>query len=121
MQLYSSELQSELNAAAVGLNTASSEVVQTVDRPVALGDSSRQFGDAFNRLLGVSMEMAGRTEVRRVSNKFSCGVPQDTILSPFLFVLMVLTWYGQEKGLIYRQSDGTNSILRIIAGSSIIL
>lgn len=69
--MYSSELQSELNAAAVGLNTASSEVVQTVDRPAALGDSSRQFGDAFNRLLGVSMEMAGRTEVRIAAEQVS--------------------------------------------------
>lgn len=62
--LFRSELQTELNAAAVGLNTASSDVVQNVERPAALASTSAHFGDAFNRLLGVSMEMAGHTEVR---------------------------------------------------------
>lgn len=57
------ELQTELNAAAIGLSTASSDVVQAVEQPDALADSGRHFGQAFNRLLGVSMEMAGQTEV----------------------------------------------------------
>ncbi|KAJ2939257.1 hypothetical protein O0L34_g13352 [Tuta absoluta] len=71
------ELQSELNAAAVGLSSASSEVVSTVDRPAALADSSTQFGDAFNRLLGVSMEMAGQTEVC-VAMSWSASAPPDS-------------------------------------------
>ncbi|XP_047524858.1 talin-1 isoform X1 [Pieris napi] len=58
-----SELQTELNAAAVGLSTASSDVVSSVEQGT-LSASGRHFGDAFNRLMGVSLELAGQTEAR---------------------------------------------------------
>lgn len=57
------ELQQELNSAAVNLNDASTEVVTSVRSSSKLAESSKTFGNAFNDLMGVSMEMAGQTKV----------------------------------------------------------
>ncbi|KAL0859340.1 hypothetical protein ABMA27_011134 [Loxostege sticticalis] len=75
------ELQTELNSAAVELNTASSEVVGGVDRPSSLAASGKQFGDAFNRLMGVSMEMAGRTEDRETQSLMVTSMKSVTVNS----------------------------------------
>lgn len=56
-------LQAELNAAAAALSGAATQLVGAVERPAALAAGAQHFGDAFNCLLGVSMEMAGHTEV----------------------------------------------------------
>lgn len=58
------ELQQELNTAAVNLNDASSEVVTSIRSSSKLAESSKNFGNAFNDLMGVSMEMAGQTKVK---------------------------------------------------------
>ncbi|KAJ8935035.1 hypothetical protein NQ314_013060 [Rhamnusium bicolor] len=55
------ELQQELNTAAANLNEASSSVVQSVNSPVQLASTSKDFSAAYLELLTVSMEMAGQT------------------------------------------------------------
>lgn len=55
------QLQQELNNAAANLNEASTEVVTSVESPVQLASSSKEFGAAYHDLLNVSMEMAGQT------------------------------------------------------------
>lgn len=61
--MFCRELQSELNSAAVDLSSAAAQLVGGVERAPTLAACSQHFGDAFNSLLGVSMEMAGQTEV----------------------------------------------------------
>ncbi|KAH9632860.1 hypothetical protein HF086_013647 [Spodoptera exigua] len=75
------ELQSELNAAAVGLSSAASDVAQSVDSPPALAASGAAFGGAFNRLLGVSMEMAGHTEDRDTQTLMVSSMKSVTVNS----------------------------------------
>ncbi|XP_049817811.1 talin-2 isoform X3 [Aethina tumida] len=54
------ELQKELSDAAAHLNETSSVVVSSVKSPVQLASSSKDFSNAFNDLLQVSLEMAGQ-------------------------------------------------------------
>lgn len=61
-----SQLQQELNVAAANLSAVATETVQAVHSPPQLGDTSKQFGRAYNELLGVSMEMAGQTTVCKI-------------------------------------------------------
>lgn len=56
------ELQQELNTAAANLNEAGSEVVVSVQNPLQLSSSSKDFSSAFHDLLTISMEMAGQTK-----------------------------------------------------------
>ncbi|XP_066142630.1 talin-1 isoform X3 [Euwallacea fornicatus] len=55
------ELQQELTTAAANLDQASAGVVHSVDNPIQLASSSKDFSSAFYDLLRVSMEMAGET------------------------------------------------------------
>ncbi|XP_028167577.1 talin-1 isoform X13 [Ostrinia furnacalis] len=75
------ELQSELNTAAVELNTASSDVVGGVDKPQQLRASGRQFGEAYNRLISVAMEMAGQTEDRETQTLMVTSMKSVTVNS----------------------------------------
>ncbi|XP_049882474.1 talin-1 isoform X3 [Pectinophora gossypiella] len=113
------ELQSELNAAAVGLSSASSEVVQSVERPDSLARSSRQLGDAFNRLLGVSMEMAGQTEDREtqslmVSSMKSVTVNSSKLLGTAKSVSQDLTRPNAKNQLAAAARAVTESINRLV-------
>ncbi|CAK1549078.1 unnamed protein product [Leptosia nina] len=74
------ELQTELNAAAVGLSTASSDVVSSVEQGT-LSSSGRHFGDAFNRLMGVSLELAGQTEERESRSEMIRSMKTVTVNS----------------------------------------
>ncbi|XP_037872842.1 talin-1 isoform X5 [Bombyx mori] len=75
------ELQVQLNSAAAGLSQASSAVVQSVDDPRTLADSSHSFGQAFNNLLGVGMEMAGQTEDRETQSLMVNSMKSVTVNS----------------------------------------
>ncbi|KAJ8706954.1 hypothetical protein PYW08_011088 [Mythimna loreyi] len=113
------ELQTELNAAAVGLNSASSEVVQNVERPAALASTSAHFGDAFNRLLGVSMEMAGHTEDRdaqtlMVSSMKSVTVNSSKLLGTAKSVSQDLTRPNAKNQLAAAARAVTDSINRLV-------
>ncbi|CAG9763893.1 unnamed protein product [Ceutorhynchus assimilis] len=55
------ELQQELATAAANLDQASAGVVHSVQNPVQLASSSKDFSLAFHDLLQISMEMAGET------------------------------------------------------------
>ncbi|KPJ17353.1 Talin-1 [Papilio machaon] len=114
-----SELQSELNAAAVGLSTASSDVVQAVEQPDALADSGRHFGQAFNRLLGVSMEMAGQTEDREsqatmVSSMKTVTVNSSKLLGTAKSVSQDLTRPNAKNQLAAAARAVTESINRLV-------
>ncbi|XP_026736413.1 talin-1 isoform X1 [Trichoplusia ni] len=113
------ELQSELNAAAVGLNSASSEVVESVERPAQLGASSQDFGHAFNRLLGVSMEMAGQTEDRdaqtlMVSSMKSVTVNSSKLLGTAKSVSQDLARPNARNQLAAAARAVTDSINRLV-------
>nr|XP_049697831.1 talin-1 isoform X25 [Helicoverpa armigera] len=113
------ELQSELNAAAVGLNTASSDVVQAVERPAALAASAAHFGTAFNRLLGVSVEMAGHTEDREaqtlmVSSMKSVTVNSSKLLGTAKSVSQDLTRPNAKNQLAAAARAVTDSINRLV-------
>ncbi|XP_047038268.1 talin-1 isoform X10 [Helicoverpa zea] len=113
------ELQSELNAAAVGLNTASSDVVQAVERPAALAASAAHFGSAFNRLLGVSVEMAGHTEDREaqtlmVSSMKSVTVNSSKLLGTAKSVSQDLTRPNAKNQLAAAARAVTDSINRLV-------
>ncbi|CAG9573830.1 unnamed protein product [Danaus chrysippus] len=56
-----SELQTELNSAAVELNSASARVAEG-GAPEALPPAAEDYLTAFDRLIAVGLEMAGRTE-----------------------------------------------------------
>ncbi|XP_013143136.1 PREDICTED: talin-1 isoform X2 [Papilio polytes] len=114
-----SELQSELNAAAVGLSSASSDVVQAVEQPDALADSGRHFGQAFNRLLGVSMEMAGQTEDREsqatmVSSMKTVTVNSSKLLGTAKSVSQDLTRPNAKNQLAAAARAVTESINRLV-------
>ncbi|XP_037295734.1 LOW QUALITY PROTEIN: talin-1-like [Manduca sexta] len=113
------ELQTELNSAALGLNSASSEVVQSVDEPAALADSSQHFGQAFNRLLGVSMEMAGQTEDREVQSMMVNSMKSVTVNSSKLLgtaksVSQDLTRPNAKNQLAAAARAVTDSINRLV-------
>ncbi|XP_075988130.1 talin_middle and talin-RS domain-containing protein rhea isoform X2 [Anticarsia gemmatalis] len=113
------ELQSELNAAAVGLSSASSGVVGAVERPAALPQSAQHFGDAFNRLLGVSMEMAGQTEDRdaqtlMVSSMKSVTVNSSKLLGTAKSVSQDLTRPNAKNQLAAAARAVTESINRLV-------
>ncbi|XP_022816800.1 talin-1 isoform X8 [Spodoptera litura] len=113
------ELQSELNAAAVGLSSASSEVVDRVDRPADLAAAGAGFGDAFNRLLGVSMEMAGHTEDRdaqtlMVSSMKSVTVNSSKLLGTAKSVSQDLTRPNAKNQLAAAARAVTESINRLV-------
>ncbi|CAG4949257.1 unnamed protein product [Parnassius apollo] len=113
------ELQTELNAAAVGLSTASSDVVQAVEQPEALADSGHQFGQAFNRLLGVSMEMAGQTEDREaqatmVSSMKTVTVNSSKLLGTAKSVSQDLTRPNAKNQLAAAARAVTESINRLV-------
>ncbi|XP_063370870.1 talin-1 [Cydia amplana] len=113
------ELQSELNAAAVGLNSASSEVVQGVESPAALADNSRHFGDAFNRLLGVGMEMAGQTGDRdtqtlMVNSMKSVTISSSKLLTVAKSVSQDLTRPNAKNQLAAAARAVTESINRLV-------
>ncbi|XP_063391701.1 talin-1 [Cydia fagiglandana] len=113
------ELQSELNAAAVGLNSASSEVVQGIESPSALADNSRHFGDAFNRLLGVGMEMAGQTEDREtqtlmVNSMKSVTINSSKLLTVAKSVSQDLTRPNAKNQLAAAARAVTESINRLV-------
>ncbi|KAL0809871.1 hypothetical protein ABMA28_011355 [Loxostege sticticalis] len=113
------ELQTELNSAAVELNTASSEVVGGVDRPSSLAASGKQFGDAFNRLMGVSMEMAGRTEDREtqslmVTSMKSVTVNSSKLLGTAKSVSQDLTRPNAKNQLAAAARAVTDSINRLV-------
>ncbi|CAH2056203.1 unnamed protein product, partial [Iphiclides podalirius] len=113
------ELQTELNAAAVGLSTASSDVVQAVEQPEALADSGRHFGQAFNRLLGVSMEMAGQTEDREaqatmVSSMKTVTVNSSKLLGTAKSVSQDLTRPNAKNQLAAAARAVTESINRLV-------
>ncbi|XP_038221575.1 talin-2-like [Zerene cesonia] len=67
------ELQAELNSAAVGLSSASSDVAAAAEAG-GLSAAGRHFGDAFNRLMGVSLELAGQTELQAELNSAAVGL-----------------------------------------------
>ncbi|XP_048001972.1 talin-1 isoform X2 [Leguminivora glycinivorella] len=113
------ELQSELNAAAVGLNSASSEVVQGIESPSALAENSRHFGDAFNRLLGVGMEMAGQTEDREtqtlmVNSMKSVTINSSKLLTVAKSVSQDLTRPNAKNQLAAAARAVTESINRLV-------
>ncbi|XP_068621832.1 talin-1-like [Battus philenor] len=113
------ELQTELNAAAVGLSTASSDVVQAVEQPEALADSGRHFGQAFNRLLGVSMEMAGQTEdheaqATMVSSMKTVTVNSSKLLGTAKSVSQDLTRPNAKNQLAAAARAVTESINRLV-------
>ncbi|XP_050558739.1 talin-1 [Spodoptera frugiperda] len=113
------ELQSELNAAAVGLSSASSAVVDRVDRPSDLAAAGADFGDAFNRLLGVSMEMAGHTEDRdaqtlMVSSMKSVTVNSSKLLGTAKSVSQDLTRPNAKNQLAAAARAVTESINRLV-------
>ncbi|CAH0698118.1 unnamed protein product [Spodoptera exigua] len=113
------ELQSELNAAAVGLSSAASDVAQSVDSPPALAASGAAFGGAFNRLLGVSMEMAGHTEDRdtqtlMVSSMKSVTVNSSKLLGTAKSVSQDLTRPNAKNQLAAAARAVTESINRLV-------
>ncbi|KAL0267697.1 UNVERIFIED_CONTAM: hypothetical protein PYX00_009891 [Menopon gallinae] len=75
------ELQQELNVAAANLNDASTEVVTSVRSPAQLAQSSKQFGNAFSDLMGVSMEMAGQTKDSDIRSQMVVSLKNVSIVS----------------------------------------
>ncbi|XP_044738316.1 talin-1 isoform X2 [Chrysoperla carnea] len=63
------QLQQELNSAAANLNDCSTDVVTSIKSPVQLAKSSKNYGNAFGDLFGLSMEMAGQTKETEVRNQ----------------------------------------------------
>ncbi|KAM3956237.1 LOW QUALITY PROTEIN: talin_middle and talin-RS domain-containing protein rhea [Aphomia sociella] len=113
------ELQSELNSAAAGLSSASSEAVQAVQRREPLAASSLRFGDAFNRLLAVAMEMAGQTEDRdsqavMVTSMKSVTVNSSKLLGTAKFVSQDLTRPNAKNDLANAARAVTESINRLV-------
>ncbi|CAG4965789.1 unnamed protein product [Colias eurytheme] len=74
------ELQTELNSAAVGLSNASSDVAAAAEVG-GLSNAGRQFGDAFNRLMGVSLELAGQTEEKETRGEMIRSMKSVTVNS----------------------------------------
>ncbi|EEB19421.1 Talin-2, putative [Pediculus humanus corporis] len=75
------ELQQELNSAAVNLNDASTEVVTSVRSSSKLAESSKTFGNAFNDLMGVSMEMAGQTKDTDIRSQMVVSLKNVSLVS----------------------------------------
>ncbi|XP_041983893.1 talin-1 isoform X2 [Aricia agestis] len=74
------ELQAELGQAAAGLSAASSDLVGAVEKG-DLPASGAAFGSSFNRLMGVSVELAGQTEDRETRTLMVTSMKTVTINS----------------------------------------
>ncbi|XP_064292942.1 talin-1 isoform X8 [Plodia interpunctella] len=114
-----SELQSELNTAAVGLSNASSDVVSNINHREQLADSCSAFGQQFNRLLGVCMEMTGRTEDQEtrtvmVNSMKTVTVNSSKLLSTTKSVSQDLTRPNAKNQLATAARAVTESINRLV-------
>ncbi|XP_060808637.1 talin-1 [Amyelois transitella] len=114
-----SDLQSELNSAAIGLSNAASDVVSGVDEKQRLAASSETFGDQFTRLVGVCMEMAGSTEDREtqtvmVNSMKTVTVNSSKLLSTAKSVSQDLTRPNAKNQLAAAAREVTESINRLV-------
>lgn len=77
------QLQHELNSAAANLNDCSTDIVgDTISRdPMRLADSSRNYGNSFGNLFGLSMEMAGQSQEPDVRNQIILSLKNISMTS----------------------------------------
>ncbi|GBP64325.1 Talin-2 [Eumeta japonica] len=115
------ELQSELSAAAAALHGAGGELVHAVERPAggALPDAGRHFGDAFNGLLGVALEMTSQTEDREtratmVNSMKSVTVASSKLLHTAKSVSQDLTRPNAKNELMAAARALTDAINRLV-------
>ncbi|XP_075218972.1 talin_middle and talin-RS domain-containing protein rhea isoform X1 [Lycorma delicatula] len=81
-----SQLQTELNSAAAGLNDASSGVVTSVGSPNKLANASKKLGSAVGDVINVGMEMAGQTKDTEVQGQMVVSLKNVSVVSSKLLV-----------------------------------